>query len=589
MISLNLARILTNLGEIKKSGPRGKELVFNMVRAARTLKDDPWTIDKIQKGEGYQNFPGIDKKNYALIIEYLNNGKIREYEELQQAYSDDLLSLIRVAGMGGKRLFEIYDTFQVRDLKSLKNIIFNAASSKDLVKDTGLSADTLNDQYLARLKSSILYFESTKGKIPRGSVDFFISKMVDSIGRIKEVEKIVITGSARRKKPRIRDIDIMILPSFNTRGYNFSESRKLIEKIRSQDFIKGLLDTDSREKSLSARFKTIYEVDLEVIISSQDSWALDIIYTTGSKKHLKKLESAAKKKGYFKDGRISPGSRTAGEEAVYRKLGLQYIPPELREDTGEIELAAANSLPVLVTLGDIMGDLHIHSKWSDGIIDYDVMIEKAKKYNYQYIAISDHSESNYYGRGIDTERLLEKNRTIDKLNAETKGLEILKGSEIDIIGVGKFDYEESIIGQLDIAIGSQHSSFSISGRENTARAASALENRNIDFIAHPTGIVFGDRAPVFIDIDRLVKIAAENNKALEINSYFLRLDLDEANARKAGKARAKLVINTDAHRPGNIDMISLGVDIARRAGLEKNDIINTYTLEELIKWKKDRP
>ncbi len=416
-----------------------------------------------------------------------------------------------------------------------------------------------------------------------------MSEMVDSIGRIKEIEKIIITGSARRKKSLIGDIDIMVLPSFNTRGYNIAESRKLVKKIQSQDFINGLLGIDSSGKSISARFKTIYEVDLEVIISSLDSWALDIIYTTGSKKHIRKLESAAKKQGYFKNGRISPGSRAAGEEEVYSKLGLQYIPPELREDTGEIELAAVDSLPVLLTLDDIMGDLHIHSKWSDGIIEYDVMIEKAKKYNYQYIAISDHSESNYYGRGIDTKQLLEKNETIDRLNSKTKDLEILKGSEIDIIGEGKFDYGESIMGQLDIAIGSQHSNFSNSAGENTARAVSALENKNIDFIAHPTGIVLGDRAPVFIDIDRLVKAAEENNKALEINSYFLRLDLDEVNARKAKEAGAKLVINTDAHRPGNIDMIALGVDIARRAGLEKKDIINTYTLEELIKWKKNRP
>ena len=593
MINLNLAWILTNLAEIKKIGPGRKDDVFNTVRAARSLKDDPGIIEKIQKGEGRQDFPGIDEKNFALISEYLKSGKISEYEKLQELYSRDLLSLIRITGLGSKRMFSIYDTFKITNLNQLKNIIFNTASCKDLINNAGLAEDTLNDLYIARLKRSIEYFESLRGKIPRGSIDFFMSKIVDSISKLKGIKKIITTGSVRRKKSWIRDIDIMILPSCNDRGYNAEESANLLKKIQSLDFIQKLIGTDPREDNISARFKTAHEIDLEVIISSNENWALDSIYTTGSKKHLKKLEDIAKKLDCFANGRISfktrPAEEISTEKAIYNRLGLQYIPPELREANGEIGLAAANSLPVLVELKDIKGDLHIHSSWSDGLIEFDEMIKKARKYNYQYIAISDHSESNYYGKGLDAKKLMERNKSIDRLNSRTGGLEILKGSEIDITGTGKFDYNENIMGQLDIAIGSQHSSYSISEERNTSRAVSALENKNIDFIAHPTGMVFRDRAPVFINIDRLVESAKENNKALEINSYFMRLDLDDVNARKAGEVGAKLVINTDSHRPGNIDMIVLGVDIARRAGLEKKDILNTFTLKELAKWKKNRP
>ena len=232
-------------------------------------------------------------------------------------------------------------------------------------------------------------------------------------------------------------------------------------------------------------------------------------------------------------------------------------------------------MPPLLTMEDIKGDLHIHSRWSDGIISLGDMIERVKKFKYEYIAITDHTESNYYGRGLDIEKLQKKINYINKLKSRFKDFRILMGSEIDIKGVGKFDYPENIIKKMDIAIGSMHSSFLNTRAENTARVISAVENKYIDFIAHPTGVVFGNRAPYSIDIDRLISAAAKNNKALEINSYFLRMDLNEQNVRKAREMGVKVVINTDAHRPNNMDMIRLGVDIARRAGLQKKDVLNT--------------
>ncbi|MFZ3085036.1 MAG: PHP domain-containing protein, partial [Candidatus Hydromicrobium sp.] len=234
------------------------------------------------------------------------------------------------------------------------------------------------------------------------------------------------------------------------------------------------------------------------------------------------------------------------------------------------------------------GDLHIHSRWSDGIISLDDMVERVKKFNYEYIAITDHTESNYYGRGLDAKKLQEKINYINELKSRFKDFYILMGSEIEIRGVGKLDYPENIIKKMDIAIGSMHSSFLNTRAENTARAVSAIENRYIDFIGHPTGVVFGNRAPYSIDVDRLVSAAAKNNKALEINSYFLRMDLNEQNVRKAREMGVKVVINTDAHRPNNMDMIRLGVDIARRAGLQKKDVLNALALKELKAWKKQR-
>jgi DNA polymerase (family 10) len=395
-----------------------------------------------------------------------------------------------------------------------------------------------------------------------------------------------------------------VLPYFNSKLYDFAQSKRLLEEIKFLNFIKGFKGSDLRRDNISARFETVFGIEIELIVSSHKNWALDMLYATGSKEHIKKLEKIARDTGNFKNRRIDTGSfleksseRTGNflsadstdcESSIYSKLDLQYIPPELREDLGEIELAERNLLPTLLTMEDIKGDLHIHSKWSDGIISLGDMIERVKKFKYEYIAITDHTESNYYGRGLGVEKLQEKINYINKLESRFKDFRILMGSEIDIRGVGKFDYPQSMIKKIDIAIGSMHSSFLNTRAENTARVISAVENKYIDFIAHPTGVVFGNRAPYSIDIDHLISTAAKNNKALEINSYFLRLDLNEQNVRKAAGMGVKVVINTDAHRPNNMDMIMLGVDIARRAGLQKNDVLNTFPLEELEAWKRQR-
>ncbi len=269
-------------------------------------------------------------------------------------------------------------------------------------------------------------------------------------------------------------------------------------------------------------------------------------------------------------------------------MGLDYIPVELRQGRDEIELSSKNRLPDLVEMDDIKGDLHIHSKWSDGLMEYSGIIDSAKKQNYEYIAISDHSVSNYYGNGLDTDRLLEKMSFMKELRKDYDGIDILMGGEIDIRKPGVFDYPPEIIRKLDIAIASLHSSFTSSTLQNTARAVSALEKDYFDLLAHPTGCVFGNRAPIFIDIDRIIEASVKYGKALEINSYYMRMDLGEEDTRKAKEAGSMLAINTDSHRPGNMEMIQLGVDLARRAGLEAKDIINTMTAKELMSWRKDR-
>ncbi len=606
MINLKLADILTDIAEVKKSGGADIKTVSNLIGAARTLRDTPKRIEEIYRSRKIKDLYGMEGLAFEYVMEYMERGSIRFYEELKSRYSEDLIRLVRISGLGKRKMFKVYETLNVEGLKELKEKLAGGMDSKvlDVVAENVSGSGKSDPFYNDRLKDSIDYMESIKGLYPRWRVELYIDEIKNCLFKIKSIEKAVTVGSLRRKKSVVKDIDILILPGFNSNAYDSLKSEKLLDELKALNFIKRFKSNDIRQESTSARFETVFGIEVEFIISSRENWAYDMLYTTGSKKHIKKLEEIAFRKGYIKNGRIEvnnhadedkwqeagllPDGGSCPEEKIYNMLSLEYIPPELREGRDEIEMAGKNLLPSLLTVDDIKGDLHVHSRWSDGSLELDDMIGIIKKFNYEYLAITDHSVSNYYGRGLDDKKVLEKIGYINKLKSRYKDFHILMGSEIDIKGAGKLDYPESIIKKMEIAIGSMHSSYLNSKTKNTDRVVSAVENKYIDFIGHPTGAVFGSRAPYSVDIDRLIEAAARNGKALEINSYFLRMDLNEQNARKAAKMGVKLVINTDAHRPNNMDMIVLGVDIARRAGLEKKDILNTFSLEELMEWKEKR-
>ncbi len=586
MISLKMADIFTNLAEIKKSETGGKDAVLSLMKAARTLRDEPGIIEEILKGKSPGSSTGIDKYCHGLITEYLDNGSIEEYRRFSAAYSDDLVRLIRITGMGRKRILSIYKEFSIKDLEDLKSVFMEkdaagtAASSK-------LGKDVLNPLFAERIKRSIEYLDSIREMIPRWPAEFYTDIIIEELKRSSEIERIEYTGSIRRKKSFIGDVDLLLQPVFNRNRYDMERSEALLKKIAAYPFMQKLVSVKRTADDISALFNTIYEFDIEIIIASGNTWAWQLLKTTGSRDHLAALQEHS-----FKEGRPGLNGCTirelGSEKKIYDALGLDHIPPELRQGKDEVLWAAQKKLPSLVSVGDIKGDLHIHSHWSDGLIDYSKMIDSARNMGYQYIAISDHSPSNYYGNGLDRERLLEKMRFIGGLREKYRDINILMGSEIDIRKPDVFDYDPDIIKKMDIAIASLHSSFLNSVRQNTLMAVSALEKGFFDLLAHPTGIVFGNRAPIFMDMEKVIETAADHRKALEINSYYMRLDLGEEYACKAAEAGAKLAINTDSHRPGNMEMIRLGVDVARRAGLEARDILNTMSYDELMSWRRER-
>jgi DNA polymerase (family 10) len=607
MTNLEFSTMLNAIAEVYKFKSKDNSVTVALMRAARTIMGHSEEIESVYLRGKLGELPGINETSYNLIKEYFESGKIKIYEEIKLEYCEELIKFVRISGLGSRKMFKIYDILAIRNLGDLESKLFDEGFTSGILRRDNIDKDIINEFCIKRLREALHYYKSIKGKLPRGYLENFMRGIKNELEKIKEIKEIKFVGSVRRKKSIVGDIDILVLPDFNIASYDLERSEKLIKKLWALHFVEKIVSRDIRAESISARFETTIGIDVEIIISSSKNWALDLLYTTGSKEHIKKLENTAIKKGYFKDGKIDIGSSYSTkndlrkelktgleedadtqEEEIYNTLGLQYIPPELREDLGEIELAEKFILPHLVETSDIKGDFHIHSDWSDGIIDISAMVKKAKEYKYDYMAISDHSQSNIYGNGLSEKRVLEKIRYINDLRSRVKEPYILMGAEVDIKGIGRLDYSNDILKKIDMVICAMHSSFPNNSIENTARAVSVLENKYIDILAHPTGVVFGSRAPYFIDMDKLMEAAAKNNKALEINSYFARLDLNEENARKAGKMGVKVAINTDSHRIEDMDMIKLGVDVARRAGLQKGDILNTMSLEEIKGWKKER-
>jgi DNA polymerase (family X) len=599
--NLRLATTLANLAEICKQKSEGTDDAIDFTVAARTIRDYAGDIlDAYNRGL-IISLPGINKTVYELIEEFFETGRIKLYDEIRGQYPDELIRFIRISGLGKKKIFKLYGMLDLKSMSDLRQKVHETGIYKLILENTSLDKEPINEIQIKRLIDSVDYYYSVEGLAPRGFLDFFIENIMNEFGSIKEVKRAAFTGSMRRKKSFIRDIDILLLPEFNTDKYNINKSELLLKKLCNLSFINELIAINSKPGNISGRFKTTLGLDMEIIVTCSKAWPLDLFYTTGSKEHVKRVEEIAMQRGLFDESSIQLNSllkmrnnkpeamadlEDNSDEIIYKMLDLQYIPPELRENNGEIELALNKKLPELIKLEDIKGDLHVHSSWSDGLIDFDEMVTKVKVLGYEYLAITDHSISNLYGKGLNEERIIEKFEYIKYLKAKTKVLKILMGGEVDIKSVGKMDYSEQILEQMDIVLGSMHSNYTNSFEENTLRVISAIENSNVNIIAHPTGVVFGARAPYLLDMERIIEAAATHGKALEINSYFIRLDLNENYSRKVKGSGGKIAINTDSHRLNNLDMIKLGVDVARRAGLEKEDVINTMSLDELMNWKQ---
>ncbi len=516
--------------------------------------------------------PGIGKDLTAKIREFLASGKVAKHEALKKEIPEGVLEMLRVPGLGPKTAKLLHEHLGVTGIDELEAL---TAAGK-LAGLPGIQKKTE-----ANILQGIAQLKRGNERRPLGRVRPLAGEIIRQVRERAPVDRIEVAGSIRRWKETVNDIDILTA---------CGEPEKVMDAFVRIPFVSRVLMQGPTRSSILT--DEGIQVDLRVV--EQDAFGAALQYFTGSRQHNIRLREMAVRAGL----KISeygvfqePGERRIGgrkEEDVYQALHLPFIPPELREDAGEIEAAQAGELPALVTVEDIKGDLHCHTGWSDGSHDLETIVQAARAKGYQYLAITDHTKGLGVAHGLDEARLAEQGRLIEAENEKHPGFTILKGSEVDIRSDGTLDLPDRALAGLDIVVASVHSGFKQSQEQITKRILAAIRNPCVSVIAHPTGRVIGERDPYSVDMEAILKEAARYGVAMEINAYPLRLDLNDLHVKMARQYGVALVINTDAHVLSQLDFMPYGVSVARRGWAEKKDVLNTLPCEELIERLKSR-
>lgn len=518
----------------------------------------------IESGE-LRDIPGVGEGTASLMEEYVATGRMSTLEEERGSIPKRLIELLSIPGLGPKTIGLLWKELDVKSISRLKR----ALRGEKILDLPGMGRKKVEN-----IRAGLAAYESRSGRLTLGVVLPVARGIVNELEGMREVKAIELAGSVRRYRETIGDIDVLVASG---------SPGPVIQTFTGLDTVEEVLAAGKTKASV--RVSGALQVDLRVVEPS--SWGAALVYFTGSADHNVRLRGLAQDLGMrLNEYELLKGERRVAartEVAVYRKLGLEFIPPELREDRGEVEAALTGDLPELVDVSDMRGDLHVHSDWSDGHATVEQMARLAKRRGYTYMSVNDHSRSLGVAHGLTPERLEEQMKEIDAVNARLKGFTVLTGTEVDILSDGSLDLPDDLLERLDVVVASVHSGFSQSSDRITGRMVSAIENPNVNIIGHPTGRLLGSREPYAVDLDRVMKAAAENGTALEINAYHERLDLCDVNARRAGELGVGIVISTDSHRPEDLASMELGVRTARRGWLRKSHVLNTLPLRSLRK------
>jgi len=539
-------------------------------KAAITLENLEKDVREIYREGGIKalnSIPGVGESIALKIEEYLKTGKIKYHQELKRKLPINLEELVAIEGMGPKKAKVLYKKLRIKNIKDLEK----AAKAHKIAPLFGFGEKTEKN-----ILQGIAFFKRSKGRFLLGEILPVAHNIIEKIGSLKEVRQISLAGSVRRKKETIGDVDILVVCNEPERVMDFFVSMPGVVKIWGKGSTKS-----------SVRTEQGFDIDLRVI--AEDSFGSALQYFTGSKEHNIATRKIAIKKGLKLNeyGVFKGNKKIAGrtEEDVYAVLGMRWMPPEIRENRGEIELSLEGKLPRLVELKDIKGDLHCHSNWDGGKNSIEEMAQSAILRNYQYLGITDHTKFLKIEHGLNERQLSQQRKEIDKLNSKFKkngiNFHIFHGAETNILKDGRIDISDSALKRLDYAIAGIHSNFRMKKNKMTERIISAMKNPYIKIISHPTGRILKKRDEYEIDIDRLLRAAKQFNVVLEINSYPERLDLNDVNIKKAREMGIRMAINTDAHHKDQLRYMEFGIYQARRGWAEKKDIINTKTFKQL--------
>lgn len=581
-----ISRILYEIGEyLDMQGEAFKPRAYE--KAAQIIEGLQGEVREIYANGGLkavENIPGVGISIAEKIEELIKTGNCKYYEQLKKKMPVDLSNLTRVAGLGPKKIKALYQKLEIKNLQDLEK----AAKAGKISKLEGFGPKSEEN-----ILKSLEFAKKDTGRFALPNVLPVVQEIEDRLRGLKGVKKAQVAGSVRRRKETIGDADILVISD---------SPRPVMDYFVSMPEVARVLANGETKSTVT--LKNGLNVDVRVL--PEESYGSALNYFTGSKDHNVALRQIAIKKGYklseyglFKVENLPAGRQEqiagSSEEEIYKTLGMDYIEPELREMTGEIEAALRQAqgkhpgLPEIIGYGDIRGDLQTQTNWTDGSNSIEEMAQAAMAKGLEYIAITDHTKRLAMTHGLDEKRIVQQMKEIDELNRgfRVKGLgfRVLRGSECDILKDGALDLPDEILKQLDFVGASVHSYFNLSREEQTERLIRAMKNPNVDMIFHPTGRIVQKREPYDLDMEKIIKVAKETGTILEINGSD-RLDLRDQHIRMCVEAGIKMAIDSDAHHVSHFDFIEFGIAQARRGWATKKDIINAWPLEKMLKMLK---
>jgi DNA polymerase (family X) len=536
--------------------------------AARVIERLPKSITSLLKaGEDLSELPGIGKDLAGKIAAIIATRRFEVLDKLKRELPGDLGEIATLPGLGPKRVKLLYDKLGIRSLEDLRRAVRSGRLRE--LRGFGVKSEQKLAAALAKPRAARRF----KLSEAEGEAEALLNHLRPS----STDNQVVVAGSYRRRRDTVGDLDVLMIAR---------DGSAAGDRLAKYENVSNVLAHGPTRTTVVLR--SGLQVDLRVV--PKVSYGAALMYFTGSKAHNIALRGLANERAWKLNeyGLFAGQRRIAGatEEEIYRKLGLAMIPPEMREDRGEIALARTGHLPRLITLADIRGDLHVHSNWSDGTAPIAEMAAAAKARGYAYIALTDHSQHVTIAHGLDAPRLGRQIDEIDRLNDKLEGFTVLKGAEVDILADGSLDLPDKVLSRLDLVIAAVHYKFDLPRKAQTERIVAAMDNRHVSIIAHPTGRLIGERDPYDIDMEAVIAAAHERGCYLELNADPDRLDLNDALVHAAQAANVKLAISTDAHSIGGFANIRFGIDQARRGWLEADDVINTLPLSRLKKLLK---
>jgi len=567
MKNSDVARVLQDIADLLELKGENVFKIRAYQKAARAIEHHPRELEAmIEEGDDLRSIPGVGEAIAKKTSELITTGKLRYYENLKAEFPRGITNLLSIPGIGPKTANKLSSDLGISSVDELERAITDGRVAELFRLGQKTAENILHQIQALRRKDQ---------RIPIGEALPIVEEIITALRTIPGVKNLTPAGSLRRFQETVGDIDLM---------GTADDPKKVIDAFVALPLVRQVLAQGSTKASVIVSGGL--QVDLRMV--EHDSFGSLLQYFTGNKQHNIALREKWHKQGLklseYGITVIATGKleKFATEEEFYRRLGLQYMPPEIREARGEIEKAEQGAIPRLVELSDIKGDLHAHTEWSDGHDSIEELARAARDMGYQYIAVTEHSAGRGIAHGLNVERLKEQVAEVEALNERLVGIRVLTGTEVDIRADGRLDLPHEILSRLDIVIAAVHSAMNQSEEKMTQRVIRAIENPDVDMIAHPTCRLIGQREPVAIDLEAVFQAAAEYNKIMEISAMPERLDLKDIHAFRARELGVKLAIGTDAHSIGHLGLMRFGIGVARRAWCEPHHILNTLPIAKLL-------